>query len=87
MSDTPQMPKTAPVNDRQTSVDSDAYFEDDEFGEYDFTPNSGKGRGGGGGGRGAADQKKAGGRGVYTSKHIRAKEAMRQNQKTSPKKK
>ena len=82
------MPKTMPVNDRQTSVDSEAYFDEDGYGDYDdFTPNPGKGRGGGSGGRGGADQKKSGGRGVYTSKHIRAKEAMRQNQKSNSKKK
>ncbi|KAG7368399.1 hypothetical protein IV203_031142 [Nitzschia inconspicua] len=86
MSKAPEMPNKPAVDerDRQISVDSEACFEDDEFGDYDFAPNTGKRRGGGGGH--GTGEKKSGGRGVYTAKHVRAKEAMRQNQKSSPKK-
>lgn len=89
MSKAPELPKKLPAGelDRHTSVDSETYFEDDGFGDYDFKANAGKGRGGGSGGgeRGSGDKKSAG-KGVYTAKHIRAKEAMRQNQKSAPKK-
>ena len=96
MSDKPAVP--APqrtTNEREISVDSAAgYFEDDDgYGGYDdFAVNNGKGRGGGGGGGTAGnkikstDNKKSEGKGVYSSKHVRAKEALRQNAKTSPKK-
>jgi hypothetical protein len=84
------------MNEREISVDSAGYFEEEDgYGGYDdFAVNNGKGRGGGGGGGGgttgnkikAADNKKPQGKGMYSSKHIRAKEALRQNPKTSPKK-
>jgi hypothetical protein len=78
MSKAPNMPEKPSFDKkgRQISEGSAAFFEDDEYGEYDFTPNSRKG--GGGGGRGDNNPKKSGGRGVYTSKHIRAKESIRQ---------
>lgn len=88
MSRTPQVPPKSEVkdNDRHASVDSERFFEDDGFGDYDFTPNSGKGPGESGGGGGSC-QKKSSGKGVYSAKHVRAKEAVRQNQNTSHKKK
>jgi hypothetical protein len=87
------------MNEREISVDSAGYFEEEEDGHGgydDFAVNNGKGRGGGGGGGGGGgttgnkikptDNKKPQGKGMYSSKHIRAKEALRQNPKASPKK-
>ena len=87
MSKTPQVPKMTGVGseDRQASVDSAAFFEGDEYDGYDdYAVNKGAVRGGGGGK--SNTQKKVGGKEVYNSKHIRAKEAMRQHAKTKPKK-
>jgi hypothetical protein len=71
--------------DRQTSVDSAAYFEEqDDYGEYDdFGINTG---GGGGGGKTKKRQENRGGSGatnVYSTKHTRLKTAQRENQKTT----
>ena len=87
MSKTPQVPKMTGVDsdDRQTSVDSAAFFEGDEYDGYDdYAVNKGAVRGGGGG-KGST-QKKSGGKEVYNAKYIRAKEAARQNAKAKPKK-
>jgi len=89
MSQQPDLPKKLGVSsdNRETSIDSTAYFEGDAdgYGDYDdFAVNNTKGRASCGG-NGNAQKKSE--KGVYTSKHIRAKEAMRQNQKSSPKKK
>jgi hypothetical protein len=82
MSEVPKVPEKCLLDEKghQTSVDSEAYYDDYDD---DFIPNNAKGGGGGGGG---SNKKKSGGGGVYTSKHIRAKESIRQKTKSSQKK-
>lgn len=69
--------------DRQTSVDSAAYFEEqDDYGGYD---DFGINTGGGGGGKTQKRQEHRGGgaTNVYSTKHTRLKTAQRENQKTT----
>jgi hypothetical protein len=82
MSEVPKVPEKCLLDEkgRQTSVDSEAFFDYDDY-DDDFIPNNAKGGGGGG-----SNKKKSGGGGVYTSKHIRAKESIRQKTKSSQKK-
>lgn len=89
------MDETAPEKptqgaDRQTSVDSAAYFEaGDEYDDYDdFGANQGGGGGGGGGKTNKRRENRGGGTSnVYSSKHTRAKEVQRENQKAANAKK
>jgi hypothetical protein len=71
-------------DNRQASVDSAAFFEGDEYDGYDdYAVNKGAAKGGSGK---SNTQKKDGSKGVYSAKHVRAKDALRQNAKTNPKK-
>jgi hypothetical protein len=86
----PPPPASAAVSsdDRQISDDSAAYFEDDGYGYDDFAVNNGKG---GAGGthvvhkKATDNHKKSQGQGMYSAKHVRAKEAQRQNHKANAK--
>lgn len=81
----PPIPNRPPaVNERVESVDSSAFYEEDEYDKYDDFGMANSG--GGGGGSGTKNQKinrrqdnRGGGATsgtIYSTKHVRAKEAL-----------
>lgn len=63
--------------------------DDDVYGDYDFTLNSQRGCSGSGGGNkknrtnkeGGSGSSSSGGKGIYSQKHVRIQESMRENSK------
>eukprot|EP00977_Amphora_coffeiformis_P019175 scaffold6986_cov190-Amphora_coffeaeformis.AAC.3 len=81
----PQLPLENQEAERHVSVDSAAFFEGgDEYDDYDdFAAGNG---GGGGGGKTEKRQQNRGGGGsgtIYSAKHVRQKEALKNTTKTT----